>query len=309
MPEAGAQPEVPAPTSRWREAADRLRSTARVFVASLGAVAVTVVAGLSLTGLSTLDPNSTNFGCAVTGALLALVGVVVMLALVLRLASTSALSMSELLNAGGWRRRGYIYAKNIVGDKSNGYLAGYDGLEQFSQAVAAVHEDERKKAEASAAAPGNKDAFQAYKAARLFSDWHDARLGSLIAAASFQRLRWNFGKTALLMAGAGLVSAVGIVMYAAASQQRDVPSSPVAVTTHESIDISAPDEAAAAALYEAVVGCNESVQALVIGVREASVSAITIPNSECRSVTMDAVWDDDKGYVADFNLPEETETP
>lgn len=320
MSEDRATPEDPSPASRWHEAAERLRSTARLFVVSLGAVAVTVVAGLSLTGLSTLDPGSANFTFAVIGAMLATLGVVVMLALAMRLSSASAVSMAELLMLGDgaasqkrlrWRRvlrPGYRYARRVVDAKSNGYLAGYDNLEAFDQAVANVHLDEREKADAAAKAPDDPAVYAQFKAANKKAAWYDARLRSLVEVASFQRLRWNFGATAVLMTVVGAATAVGIVMYAAALQPRGVPSSPVAVTTHESIQVKVPEDNAAAALYKSVVGCAQSVRALVVGVSGASVSAITVPESACRSVTLTVVWDG-TGYVANFDLPKETATP
>jgi hypothetical protein len=283
-------------------------------------VAVTVVAGLSLTGLSTLDPRSTNFAIAVAGALLATLGVVVMLALAMRLSSASAVSMAELLalgrNAAGikplWLRRllrpGHMYARRVVDAKSNGYLAGYNNLEAFNNAVAAVHVDERRKAEAAAATSDDPAVYAQYKAASRKAAWYDARLRALVEVASFQRLRWNFAATAGLMTLAGAVTALGIVTYAAALQPRGVPSSPVAVTTHESIQIQVPENPAAATLYESVVGCSQTVRALVLGVSDGSVSAITIPESACRSVTLTAAWDG-TGYVAKFDLPEETAKP
>lgn len=320
MPEDKATPEKPPTASIWREAAERLRSTARVFVVSLGAVAVTVVAGLSLTGLSTLDPQSANFAFAVTGALLATLGVVVMLALAMRLSSASAVSMAELLALGDgaasktrlWLRRllrpGQMYARRVVNAKSNGYLAGYDNLEEFNKAAADVHKDERSKADDAAKDPDDPDVYTVYVAARNRADWYNERLSALVEVASFQRLRWNFGAAAGLMTVAGAVTAIGIVMYAAALQPRGVPSSPVAVTTHESIRIEVPESNAAAALYRSMVGCAQSVQALVVGVSDATVSAITIPESACRSVTLTAAWDG-TGYVAKFDLPEETQKP
>lgn len=328
MPEEKETPAAVSPTSRWGEAAERLRSTARVFVVSLGAVAVTVVAGLSLTGLSTLDPSSTNFAFAVAGALLATLGVVVMLALALRLASASAVSMAELIaladskegeagkadetGAVPWRRRmlrpGHVYARKIVAAKSNGYLAGYETLEKFDNAVVEANLDEREKADEAANAPDDSAAYAQYQAASKKAAWYDARLRSLVEVASFQRLRWNFAATAGLMTLAGAVTALGIITYAAALQPRDVPSSPVAVTTHQSIQIRMPESPGAAALYESVVGCSQSVRALVVGVSDASVSAITIPESVCRSVTLTATWDG-TGYTAKFALPDETEKP
>src|SRR4051794_34782641 len=108
MAEEKAEPAQAAAPSRWREASDRLRSNARVFVVSLGAVAVTVVAGLSLSALSKLDSQSPTFKIAVAAALVATLGVVAMLALALRLSAASALSMADMLRladgaAGKWR--------------------------------------------------------------------------------------------------------------------------------------------------------------------------------------------------------------
>jgi hypothetical protein len=324
MSEGEVTAQVPSPASRWREAAERLRSNARVYVVSLGAVAVTVVAGLSLTGLSTLEPWSAHFNFAVAGALFATLGVVVMLALAMRLSSASAVSMAELLELNDskaseaskeelkklqklqWRRPGHRFARGVVNAKSNGYLAGYDTLEDFNIAVGEANEEERIKGDAAAAAPTDEDAYDEYVAAALKADWYQGQLQALIEAASYQRLRWNFMVTARLMTAVGAITAVGIIMYAAALQPRGVPSSPVAVTTHESIEIKVPESSAAAALYENVVGCREPVRALVVGAGDASVSAITIPESECRSVTLNAAWDG-TGYVAKFDLPEENE--
>lgn len=157
---------------------------------------MTVVAGLSLTGLSNLDPRSPNFAFAVTGALLATLGIIVMLALAMRLSSASAVSMAELLalgekGAGGkgrrwqrWLRPGHVYARSVVDAKSNGYLAGYDNLEAFSNAVAAVHLDERTKEDAAAEAPDDPAVFAPYKAASIRAAWYDARLRSLVEVAS-----------------------------------------------------------------------------------------------------------------------------
>lgn len=148
--------------------------TARVFVVSLGAVAVTAIAGLGLTGLSTLDPGSAHFAFAVVGALLATLGVVVMLALAMRLSSASAGSMAELLALRDGvdtekklkrRRRlrpGHMYALSVVDAKSNGYLAGYDNLEVFNNAVAQVHSAERTKADNAASALDDPDVYAEY---------------------------------------------------------------------------------------------------------------------------------------------------
>ncbi|MDQ0823684.1 hypothetical protein QFZ69_004630 [Arthrobacter sp. V1I7] len=310
------KPEAAFPASPWREASERLRSTARVFVASLGAVAVTVVAGLSLTALSTLDPESPNFAVAVKGALTATLGVVVMLALAMRLSSSSAVSMDEMLSLDNkkgrwWRgllRPGFMDAYKTVGAKSNGYLAGFDDLASFSAAVDLALKDERDKADAAAAAPDDSAAYAKYKAANRKATWYDARLHSLIEVASFQRLRRNFAVTAFLMTLFGAATAIGIVTYAAALQPRGVPSSPVAVTTHDKIQIYAPKSPAGAALYKKVVGCDQHVDALVLGVAGASVTAITLPDAVCRSVTLAAKWDG-AGYTATFDLPEEKAEP
>lgn len=302
--------------SPWLEASERLRSTARVFVVSLGAVAVTVVAGLSLTGLSTLEPGSTYFSFAIVGALVATLGVVIMLALAMRLSSASAVSMAELIElsestSGGrlwWKkriRRGSMHALRVVGDKSNSCLAGYANLKEFNDAVAAVYLDERQMADEAAKSPDNASTYAKYVAAKKMADWYNSRLSALIEIASFQRLRWNFAATAGLMTVAGAATAIGIVTYAAALQPRDVPSSPVSVTTHQSIAIKIPKSKSAAGLYESMIGCKKSVQALVLGVKDASVSAITIPESTCRSITLTATWDG-AGYTAKFDLPKET---
>lgn len=329
MPEDKQAPEGSSQASRWHEAAERLRSNARLFVVSLGAVAVTVVAGLSLSGLSNLDPKSVNFTFAVIGALLATLGVVIMLALAMRLSSASAVTMEELLalgegavqgRSGKARVRhiqlrfrqllwpGYNYARKVVDAKSNGYLAGYNSLAEFDAAIAIVHKEEREKGDAAAASPDDTTVFARFKTATIKAAWYDAQLRSLVEVASFQRLRWNFGATAVLMTLVGAVTAVGIVMYAAALQPRGVSSSPVAVTTHEGIQVEVPENNAASALYNSVLGCSHSVQALVLGVSGATVSAITIPDSECRSVTLNAEWNG-SGYVAKFDLPKETSAP
>lgn len=324
MSESKETPASPSPVSHWHEAAERLRSTARVFVVSLGAVAVTVVAGLSLTGLGTLDPGSRNFLYAVAGALLATLGVVVMLALAMRLAAASAVTMAELLalkDLNGnifaktwlWLRRrllrpGHWYALKVVNDESNGYLAGCASLSALVSNAQQAYSDERTKAGEAAEAPEDDAAYSQYKAARKTADWYRFRLRALVEVASFQRLRWNFGATAVGMTLAGAATALGIVTYAAALQPRGVPSSPVAVTTHQSIQVKVPESAAAAALFGSVVGCSQEVTALVLDVGDASVSAITLPMNECRSVTLTATWDG-TGYVAKFDLPEETEKP
>lgn len=304
-------------SSPWLEASERLRSTARMFVVSLGAVALTVVGGLSLTGLSTLEPGSTTFTFAIIGALLATMGIVIMLALAMRLSSASVVSMAELIElsdspaSGGLRwkqrtRRGNMHALNVVGNKSNGYLAGYLNLSEFNDAVAAAYLNERLTVDAAANSPNDSRAYKEYVAARGKADWYDSQLSTLIEVASFQRLRWNFAATSGWMIVAGACTAIGIVTYAAALQPRDVPSSPVAVTTHENIEIKVPESKSAAALYEKIIGCKQNVRALVLGVDDASVSAVTIPESTCRSVTLNAIWDG-SGYTAKFDLPKETE--
>jgi hypothetical protein len=313
------------PAPRWQEAAERLRSTARVFVVSLGTVAVTVVAGLSLTGLGTLDPGSENFNYAVAGALLATLGVVVMLALAMRLASATAVSMGELLALIGESTRkrdkllilplkrhllkpGIWSALRVVDQASNGGLAGYPNLGALAKAAGEAYAAERELRDAAAAKPGDTVASAEYEEANRKAEWYKAQLRPLIGVASIQRLRWNFGATAAWMTVAGFATAIGIVMYAAALQPRGVPSSPVPVTTYQSIQVRMPESAAAAALYRNVVGCGQKVNALVLGVGDARVSAITIPQGECRSVRLTAAWDG-TDYVAKFDLPEETETP
>ena len=318
MADTKPTPPPPAVPERWREASDRLRSNARVFVVSLGAVAVTVVAGLSLTGLSTLEPGSRSFAFAVAGALVATVGVVALLALAMRLSAASAVSVADLLALGEgaagasrlwWRRttrRGYWNARTVVGATANGYIAGYATLEQFAEAAVAAQRDQREKAQLAAANPDDEARYASYLAASRNAAWFGMRLGALAEVASFQRLRWNFGATAIAMTVIGVLTAAGIVTYAAALQPRDVPTSPVAVTTHESIRIEVPESPAAASLFETVVGCAQPVDALVLGVGAASVSAITIPEASCRSVTLDAVWNG-VGYVAAFDLADQAD--
>lgn len=311
--------EVPAARSSWSEAAERLRGTARVFVVSLGAVAATVVAGLSLTGLGTLDPDSASFAAAVIGALLATLGVVAMLALAMRLASASAVTMAEMLELDGddaktrWLRRirpGYSYARKVVNARSNGYLAGYSNLAAFSNAVASANRKQRETFERAAANHANTELFKKFIASSKRAEWYDDRLQTLVEVASYQRLRWNFGLTALLMTVAGAFTAVGIVTYAAALQPRDVPAVPVAVAAHERIQVQVPDSDSASALFTSVVGCERAVDALVLGTREETVTAITIPSQAagCRSVTLTAEWDG-TGYVATFDLLAEPAPP
>ena len=315
MPDEKAPVPTPAP-SRWREASDRLRSNARVFVVSLGAVAATVVVGLSLTGLSSIDSRSSNYLIAIGAALLATLGVVAMLALAMRLASASAVSMADLLRLhdgatnrlGLWwrrlRRPGQNYARKVVGEPSNGYLAGYDNLDAFSKAVTVAHREQQLTALAAAKNPNDKDAFALYKSFRRKSAWYNQRVRALIEVASFQRLRWNFGATSALMALAGAATAVGIVTYAAVLQPSGVPSTPVAVTTHQSILITVPEGDAAQDLFAQVVGCEQAVDALVTGTVGATVIAITVPDDDCRSVTLSAKWDGEN-FVASFELPAE----
>ncbi len=320
MTDTTQAPPTPAVPARWREASDRLRSNARLFVVSLGAVAVTVVAGLSLTGLSTLEPGSANFALAVAGALVATIGVVALLALAMRLSAASAVSVGDLLALGDgaasapglwWRRtsrRGYWTARTVVGKTANGYIAGFETLEQFAAATVDAQRDQRDKAQLAAASPDDAAMYASYVAASRKAAWFEMRLGALAEVASFQRLRWNFGATAAAMTVIGVLTAAGIVTYAAALQPRDVPTSPVAVTTHESIRIDVPESPAAASLFESVVGCAQPVDGLVLGVGDASVSAITIPEGSCRSVTLNAVWDG-TSYVAAFDLADAGDEP
>jgi hypothetical protein len=248
--------------------------------------------------------------------LTATLGVVIMLALAMRLSSSSAVSMDELLafenKKGRWWRRllrpGFMDAYKTVGAKSNSYLAGFDDLGSFSAAVDLALKGERDSADTAAAAPHDSAAYARYKAATRKATWYDARLKLLIEVASFQRLRRNFAVTAVLMSLVGAVTAIGIVSYAAALQPRGVPSSPVAVTTHEKIQINVPKSPAAATLYKSVVGCDRTVGALVQDVAGANVTAVTLPDAVCRSVTLAARWDG-TGYIATFDLPEEKAEP
>lgn len=314
MPDAKETSPESSPASPWQVAAERLRSTARLFVVSLGSVAVVVVAGLSLTGLSTLNPVSVGFKFAVAGALLAILGAVIMLALAMRLASASAVTMGGLLALSGnpdgkedlqlWVRRhlfrpGYWSALKVVNEPTNGGLAGYASLNEFVEAAETAYLEERTERENAAKAPDDIAVNARHEVAIAKAAWFKAQLRPLIGVASIQRLHWNFGATAVWMTLAGAVTALGVVTYAAALQPRDVPSSPVAVTAHQRIQIKVPDSAAAAALYKSVVGCGENVEALVLGVSDAEISAITMPAEPCRSVTLTATWDG-TNYIAKF---------
>lgn len=296
--------------TRWREPSERLRSTARIFVTSLAAVAVTVVAGLSLTGLGQLTPGSPAFAFAVAGALLASLGVVALVALSVRLASSSAVSISELTSATN-TQPGLRHAFEVVNDSSNGLLAGETSLAGLVTAAQNALEAERNAIAEVAADPAATDKLAEQQARTGVADWYREQLQSVASAAGFQRLRWNFGVSAGWMALAGAVTAIGIVMYAASLQPRTVPQTPVAVTVHESVVISAADSDAARALFQEVVGCRRnSVTALITATTGATVTAISLADGNCRSVTLSASWREDR-YVADFGSdlepePEET---
>ncbi|WP_161799569.1 hypothetical protein [Pseudarthrobacter siccitolerans] len=247
-----------------------------------------------------------------------------MLALAMRLAAATAVTMGELLMLIGepngkpdklrlWFKRhlfrpGVWSAVNVVDKTCNGGLAGYPNLATFAKAAEEAYTDEGTLREAAAADPNDPDANARFEEAHNKAEWYKARLRPLIGVASIQRLRWNFGATAAGMTLAGAATAIGIVMYAAALQPRGVPPSAVAVTTHQSVQVKVPKNAAAAALYRSVLGCSENVDALVLGVSNASISAITIPRNECRSVTLSAAWDG-SDYIANFDLLVETPQP
>jgi hypothetical protein len=81
-------------------AADRLRSSAKWLIASFGAVAAVVVAGISLSDLGGLSGDTPGYrlAWAVGGAFAAIVGVLGALARAIALAAASAMTIDDLKN-------------------------------------------------------------------------------------------------------------------------------------------------------------------------------------------------------------------
>lgn len=87
-----------AASNRVERGADRLRESAKWLVASFGAAAAVVLAGINFSSIGSLSPDAPNFRfpVAVGGSVLALTGVLVALLSAMSLASASTVSLDDL---------------------------------------------------------------------------------------------------------------------------------------------------------------------------------------------------------------------
>lgn len=271
---------------RWRPAADRLRATGRTFVVSLASVAATAAAGLGLTQFGNVTPWSGAFVLALFGLLLATGGIVALLYISTRLASASSTSISELTAATD-EDKPTKKAHDVVNDKKNGLLAGFDDIGALATAATTAFTQERTALDAYAENP-NKKTRNAALARQDVAQWYRHRLQAVASAASYQRLRFSFDDSAEHLRTAAVAAAVGVIVYAWAVTSGGGDDLRV-VRTYEHITITAPADAGERQRFEELLGCvaADGVPAIIVSDADADpVEAITTGSDDCRSVKL-----------------------
>jgi hypothetical protein len=216
--------EKPAPAGNpLDKAADRLRDSAKWLLASFGAVAVVVFAGLTAADVGQLDGDTPDhrLAIAIAGATAAVVGVVAALVQAMRLAGASTTSLEDLTRGDGEPE--LVAARDEA--KADPALATWDGdFAAFLDDYKAAYQQYVLRAEAFATSTARRPDPSPLRKARFQLDLMSTITTRILRTVSFLRLQRAFANARKAIAGWMVLTAAGAVAFGWATS--DLPDPP-----------------------------------------------------------------------------------
>lgn len=208
------------PSHPLSPASDRLRATVNWLIASLGAVAVAVIGGISLTSLGDVSPatDPAAFGWAVAGAGVAILAALGALITAASITARSTVTITDLtrLPARGWRGSVLIELAGQPGAaawRAQNYSAAREAVRAYLDAA-----QDYDRAYLATVAP-NPDVTittaQLNRAGKRYTHLK-GRVAQLMSAASYLRLRSAFRSSLILIACFMVFVIAGALTFAVA---------------------------------------------------------------------------------------------
>lgn len=225
------------PPGPLSSASDRLRATVTWLIGSLGVVAVAVIGGISLASLGEVSPTKdpVAFGAALVGAGLAIAAALGALVTAASITARSTIAIGDLtqLPARGWRHRLRCELAEqpvTAAWREQNYSAPGVLVKEYMDAVRAY--DRMYLATLDPAKPQPADPVALNRAKHRFEYLQD-HVATLMAAASYLRLRAAFRSSLALIAGFVVVVVVGalIFSYAIATLKNDAAPTELTAAT------------------------------------------------------------------------------
>jgi hypothetical protein len=283
-----AAKEEPAPAGNpLDKAADRLRDSAKWLLASFGAVAVVVFAGLSAADLGQLDGDTPGYrlAAAVVGAAASILGVVAALVRAMRLAGASTTSLEDLTRTDGEPELVAARAEAATDPA----LATWDGdLAAFLADYRTAYDEYVLRAEAYASSTARRPDTSPLRKARFQLDLMGTITTRILRTVSFLRLQRAFANARKAIAGWIVLTAAGAVAFGWATS--DLPDPPPALEDRPVAGVLQPDEKTVAELNRQLpdachVEVGEEITVVVLASGETDgaeeLAVVSVPDGGC----------------------------
>jgi hypothetical protein len=194
------------------KAADRLRDSAKWLLASFGAVAVVIFAGLTVADLGELSGDTPGYRLtiAIAGAAAAIVGIVAALAQAMRLAGASTTSLEDLTRTDGEPE--LVAAREEAA--SDPALMTWEGdYADFLDDYKTAYDEYVLRAEAYASAAAKRPDTSSLHKARVHLQLMATITTRILRTVSFLRLQRAFANARRAIAGWIVLTAAGAVAF------------------------------------------------------------------------------------------------
>jgi hypothetical protein len=296
------KPDAPRSTGdRLVIAADRLRDSTKWLVVSLGAVATVVFAGLTISGLGKVSPDTPGhrFQLAIAGAAIAIGGTVLALYTAMRLAGASTTTLADLSDPEGAADPALSTAwDHLRGDPA---LSTWGGdidafLDDYHSAWNRYVQEARALADPQGTAANDPAAAQ--RAAAELTMMRSVS-NRLLSTVSFLRLQYAFEAAGRWIAGLVLGAAVGATLFGWATMS--APTAPATIAEAPQIGVLRPSEDTTKELKRLWSGddaCASSGEVEVIVIDDTAgdgddlLGVLTVPSDKCRPVALTVPLDE-----------------
>jgi hypothetical protein len=285
--EQGTSPSSSAPLAeRQRQDSQRLRDASRYLVVAFGAVAATLLAGLGLTRLDNLTSDQQL--SALTYAGLAMLGAISLLLVSVWLAAAGTISAYDIANPHA--RGSAKFAQEVVNRSENGLLGGYRTIGLL---LAARQEAYEAFSSAYVIYSKGGDVATVTRHANHVQQL-DRFLGTAMAVASHQRLRWRFVRANIAMGVAATMTATGILLFVHTTnpaQRPDLVVLPPAPTAANLDVVGGVRPQIEARLGEDCGAQLDALAVIILGETESAIDVITDAGEECAQLRLDVTED------------------
>jgi hypothetical protein len=281
--------------------ADRLRGAAKALLATAGAVAAVVFAGLTVADVGQLDPGEgARFWIGISGAVVAVASVVIALVTTMHLAGASTTTLAELLHEPDDRdlpsgpdqdlavARNRIAASPLLASwpVDGGGPDAPTGLDAFAEELATASQAyvaERRRVK--------DDPRRDRAQLRARAAWYQQLVrfsNAILKEASFLRLQAAFGRAGPTLGAALFFTAVGAAAFAWAST-----AEPDGVETEAVTALLSPDEEVSADIVRQVgdddaCAPKPEMAVLVVSEGDDESDVVTVPPGSCAAARVTA---------------------